>query len=178
MSRDDGILVPSDEGLNHQIADTFASIQQSDRNWAEKICGSIGANDGSIQIGFGLGKYINRNVMDGYGGISRGKEQWTVRASRQLAPNPDLTSVGPIHYEVIEPLRKIRIYLEENEIQPISFDVVFDGSAIAPFLENHKFRRQFGGYRIDNDLVRYYQVGAPEGRWLKEFIRSGVVLCG
>jgi len=166
MSRTDGLLVPSDEGMNHQITETFASIQQSDRSWAEKVCASIAAKDGSLQIGFGLGKYINRNVMDVYAGISRGKEQRTVRASRRLVPTPDLSSVGPIHYEVLEPLNKIRFCLEENETQPFSFDVVFDGSAIPPFLENHEFRRQLGGFRVDTDLVRYHQVGVPRG-WLK-----------
>ena len=64
------------------------------------------ARDGSLQLGFGLGKYTNRNVMDGYGGISRGVEQITVRASRRLAPDPERTVIGPIRYEVVEPLRK------------------------------------------------------------------------
>jgi hypothetical protein len=54
-------------------------VQQSDHSWAEKICGSIGRRDGGLQIGFGFGKYANRNVMDAYGGLSRGVEQWTVR---------------------------------------------------------------------------------------------------
>ena len=135
MSHSAGILVPSDEGLNHQIAETFATVQQSDHAWAEKICGSIGRRDGELQIGFGFGKYINRNVMDAYGGLSRVVEQWTLRASRRLAPDPDTVSVGPLHYEVLVPLAKIRVRLEPNDVQPIAFDVRFDGSAIPPFLE-------------------------------------------
>ena len=166
MTISDNALLPSDEGFNHQIADTFASVLQADRSWTEKVCLSVGANNGDIQIGFGLGKYINRNVMDAYAGVSRGVEQWTVRASRQLAPTPDLSRVGPIHYEVVEPLRKIRIALAANDTQPISFDILLDCSALPAFLENHEFRRQFGGYRTDNDLVRYHQVGVPSG-WIE-----------
>ena len=165
MSRTDAPLVPTDEGLNHQIVDTFAAVLQADRSWTEKVCLSIGAHDGSLQIGFGLGKYINRNVMDAYAGISRGVEQWAVRSSRQLAPTPDEYSVGPIHYEIVEPLKRIRVRLEENEQQPIAFDVELDCSGIPPFMENHEFRRQIGGYRTDNDLARYHQVGVPSG-WL------------
>jgi len=161
-----GTLVPSDEGLNHQIAETFAAVSQADHSWAEKICGSVMRRDGSLQLGFGFGKYINRNVMDGYGGVSRGHEQWTVRASRQLAPHPDQVTIGPISYEVVEPLEKIRIRLEQNEIQPIAFDVLFDGSMIPPFLENREVRVQPGAYRRENDLVRYHQVGVPEG-WME-----------
>ncbi len=163
MARTDAALVPTDEGFNHQIAETFGTVQQADRSWAEKVCASIAAKDGSLQLGFGLGKYINRGVMDAYAGISRGVEQRTVRASRRLAPTPDLTAVGPIHYEVIEPLNKLRFCLEENPSQTIAFDVIFDGAPFPPFLENHEFRRQLGGYRTDNDLVRYHQVGAPRG---------------
>ncbi|WP_101759866.1 hypothetical protein [Oceanicoccus sp. KOV_DT_Chl] len=165
MSRTDAPLVPTDEGLNHQIIDTFAAVLQADRSWTEKVCLSIGAKDGSVQIGFGLGKYINRNVMDAYAGVSRGVEQWTVRTSRQLAPNPDIYSVGEIHYEIVEPLKTIRVRLEESSEQPIAFDVTMDCSMIPPFLENHEFRRQLGGYRTDNDLVRYHQVGEPTG-WI------------
>jgi len=166
MSHSAGILVPSDEGLNHQIAETFATVQQSDHSWAEKICGSIGRRDGGLQIGFGFGKYTNRNVMDAYGGVSRGVEQWTLRASRRLAPDPDAVSVGPLHYEVVEPLAKVRVRLEPNDVQPIGFDVLFDGSAIPPFLEEREHRRLPGGYRIETDLVRYHQVGVPEG-WVE-----------
>ena len=57
------------------------------------------AIDGSLQIGFGFGKYTNRNVIDAYAGISRGAEQWVVRASRSLDSDPDSVNVGPIHYE-------------------------------------------------------------------------------
>jgi hypothetical protein len=166
MSRTDSMLVPSDEGFNHQIADTFAAVLQSDRSWTEKVCGSIFKKDGSLQIGWGIGKYLNRNVMDGYAGVSRGVEQWTVRASRILFPTPDVIGVGPIHYEVLEPLKKIRIRLDENDTQPIAFDIVLDGSVIPPFLENHEFRRQTFGFRTETDLCRYHQVGTARG-WLK-----------
>ena len=166
MSRTDAPLIPTDEGLNHQITETFASVLQADRSWTEKVCLSVGAHDGSLQIGFGLGKYINRNVMDAYAGVARGVEQWVVRTSRQLAPNPDEYSVSAIHYEILEPLKRIRIRLDATEEQPIAFDVELDCSGIPPFLENHEFRRQIGGYRTDNDLVRYHQVGVPTG-WVE-----------
>ncbi len=166
MSRIDAELIAADEGFNHQIAETFASVQQADRSWTEKVWASVCSKNGDISIGFGIGKYINRNVMDAAAGISRGTQQWTVRSSRQLMPTPDTTSVGPIHYQVVESFKKIRFRLDANEHQPISFDVTFDGTLLPPFLENHEFRRQFGGYRTDNDLVRYHQAGTATG-WIQ-----------
>ena len=37
MSRTDAPLVPTDEGLNHQITETFASVLQADRSWTREI---------------------------------------------------------------------------------------------------------------------------------------------
>ena len=79
-----GPLIPADESFHHQITDTFATVAQSDRSWTEKVCAMACARDGSLQLAFGMGKYPNRNVMDAYAGVSRGVEQWTVRASREL----------------------------------------------------------------------------------------------
>src|SRR5450432_330923 len=114
-----GPLIGADEQLTHQIVDTFARVGESDRSWTEKICAMAAAKDGSVQLALGLGKYPNRGVMDAWAGISRGVEQWTVRSSRGLAPDPETAHVGPIGYDVVEPLREIRFSLAANDAQPI-----------------------------------------------------------
>jgi hypothetical protein len=81
--KDIGPLLGADEGLNHQIVDTFATLSQTDMAWTEKIWVSIARTDGSLQVDFGLGKYQNRGIIDGFGGVSRGKEQWTVRGAQR-----------------------------------------------------------------------------------------------
>ena len=157
-----GPLVPADETFNHQITDTFATVSQSDRSWTEKVCAMACARDGSLQLGFGIGKYPNRDVIDAYAGISRGVEQWTVRASRALAPDHD-TRVPPIHYEVVEPMRVIRFRLEPSDIQPIAFDWTFE-AAVPPFLEDRdRHRSRPDGARVDADIVRYHQSGIAHG---------------
>ena len=96
MAIDDiGRLTAADEFLDHQIADTFASVATSDLGWTQKIWAALARKDGGMTISFGLGKYHNRNVMDGFAGISRGNEQWTVRASRRLDRDFQDISVGP-----------------------------------------------------------------------------------
>jgi hypothetical protein len=160
-----GRLVAADETLNHQITDTFATVSQSDRSWTEKICAQACARDGSLQLAFGLGKYPNRNVLDAYAGISRGVEQWTVRASRPLSADVDSLSIGPIHYEILEPLRSIRFALDANDAVPISFEWVFE-HAVPPFLEQREVHRSSDGRRIDADIVRYHQMGTARG-WVE-----------
>ena len=96
--KDIGRLLGADEGLNHQIVDTFATLSQSELAWTEKIWASLARTDGSLQVDFGLGKYQNRGIIDGFGGVSRGREQWTVRGSRVLHSAPEDMAVGPIQH--------------------------------------------------------------------------------
>jgi hypothetical protein len=160
-----GPLIAADEGFNHQIADTFATVGVSDPSWTEKVCAMAAARDGSLQLGFGLGKYLNRNVMDAYAGVSRQAEQLTVRASRHLAPEPDLTVIGPVRYEVLEPMKRVRFALDANDVQPIAFDWVFE-SVLPPTTEERTYQRSPLGYRVTAELVRYHQIGVASG-WME-----------
>jgi len=164
MSFDDiGRLTAADEFLDHQIADTFATIALPDLNWTQKIWGALVRKDGSMSVSFGLGKYHNRNVMDGFAGVARGKAQWTVRASRRLDTALQDTSVGPIRYEVVEPLKAVRFRLEPNRTQPIAFDILFEAE-LPPFFEKRNRRRVAN--RISMDLIRYHQPGRLSG-WVE-----------
>ena len=91
------------------------------------------------------------------------RSQLTVRASRKLAPSPDLTIVGPIHYEVIEPLNSVRFVLEPNDTQPLAFDWLFE-AVIPPFAEERTHLQR--DYRVMSELVRYHQIGSASG-WIE-----------
>ncbi|MFC4943608.1 hypothetical protein [Pseudonocardia sp. GCM10023141] len=159
-------LVPADELLCHQTPETFATISHADISWTEKLWGSLFARDGSLQVDVGIGKYHNRNVIDMFAGISRGKEQLTVRASRQLDLDPERVGVGPLDYEVLEPLKKVRFTLRENHMLPIRFDLTVTG-VLPPFLESKDAQREPHGFRIQSDLLRYHQSSTVSGRiWI------------
>lgn len=161
-----GPLVPADEMLLHQITDTFASVGQTDPSWTEKVWCTAAAIDGSLQVTFGVGKYVNRGIFDGFAGVARGVEQWTLRASRELAPHPDLLAVGPLEYEIVEPLRSVRFSLGANEHVPVSFDVVFDGD-VPPAIDLPLWpTRSADGYRLADNVVRYHQCGVARG-WIE-----------
>ena len=70
--------------------------------------------------------------------------RWTAIPSRSRS--------GPIHYQIVEPLQSIRIWLEPNEAQAIAFDIVF--RAVAPcVVEDSEDRRDSHGYRRQTDLA-------------------------
>lgn len=154
-------LIAADESLNHQIVDTFASVGTADHSWTEKIWFTLMRKDAKLQIELGIGKYPNRNILDGFAGIARGVEQRTVRASRELAPAFEDTSVGPIRYQVVEPFRKMRLTLAANDAQPLQFDLMFN-DRLPPFLEGRDVQYEAGG-RSSSDVVRYHQAGTVSG---------------
>lgn len=160
-----GPLIAADEGFTHQVVDTFASVGCSDLDWAEKVCGMVAARDGSLQVGFGFGKYTNRNVVDAYGGISRGVAQWTVRASRRLSADVDTIDAGPLKYTVLEPLQRVRVQCLANAAQPLSFDLELRG-AVPCRVEDREDRRTPEGYRHTANQLRYHQTGTVQG-WIE-----------
>lgn len=149
----------------HQITDTFASVSQSDLSWTEKVWAMAADTAGSVQLVFGLGVYPNRGVTDAFGGVSRGVEQWTVRASTRLGRDSTDTAVGPLRYEVLEPFERVRFSLGESRYAPIAFEWLFEG-AVPPVLENREVHRGASGRRVAADIVRYHQVGTASG-WVE-----------
>jgi hypothetical protein len=160
--KDIGALRGADEGLNHQIADTFATVSESDLAWTEKIWASLASIDGSLQVDFGLGRYHNRGIIDGFAGVSRGREQWTVRGSRELSSAPEELGIAPIQYEIIEPLKQVRFRLEPNDVQPVSFDVTLS-AVTPPFFEDRNLVRNRTTGRVEVNVIRYHQGGWASG---------------
>ena len=79
------------------------------------------------QLGFGLGKYTNRSVIDAYAGVSRGIEQWTVRASRALAPDAGAPPAsGRSATRCSSRCRSVRFALDPNDVLPVSFEWTFE----------------------------------------------------
>src|ERR1700691_6268909 len=84
---DDGVAMPTsiapligaDEYLIHQIPNTLATVHTADHSWAEKIWATLIRKDAGLQVNFGLGKYTNRSLIDGFAGVFRGVEQRTIR---------------------------------------------------------------------------------------------------
>ena len=165
----DGPLVSADEWFSHQIVETQAYVAHADRSWTEKVCAMAAARDGSLQVGFGVGKYTNRNVFDGYASVSRGREQWTVRASRRLADAPDGWVPGPSRTgswnrcagsgSPVCLLRGRRCRCRSRSTGPSRLSP-------PPVLEARDHTRARGAFRLDTELLRYHQSGLAEG-WVE-----------
>lgn len=157
------MLTKYDEFLCHQIGETFDTVGESSLNFAERIHFPDFEISGKFMIDCGFGVYPNRNVMEGFTCVSIGDQELRyVRASRELRPNIDEVKVGPLSWEVIEPFKKLRCKLDENEYG-VSFDVVAEGR-YPPSDWTRGFVRHAG--QILSSGWIYFQMGRLSG-WLK-----------
>jgi len=156
-------LTAADEHFNHQIVNTHAAVGTPDRAWTEKAWFTLMRKDAQLQVNFGLGKYTNRNIVDGFAGVQIGTQQRTVRASRVLAADVDSVNVGPLGYEVVEPYKAIKLTLAKNDAQPIRFDLTFHATMPA-FFENRDVVVHEG--RTASDVIRFHQPGTVSG-WIE-----------
>jgi hypothetical protein len=154
------MLTPLDDYLGHQTPDTNDRVATSDRNFYDRYYFNAHTIEGDAFLVVAMGLYPNVGVIDAFATVViDNKTQYSVRASRELGSDRMSTKVGPIGVEVIEGLRKMRVYAEPSE-HPLSFDLVFEG-ATAPYEEPHFFRRS--GNRVLMDYTRLTQTGRWSG---------------
>lgn len=157
------MLTKYDEFVCHQIVATFDSVETSAREWTERLWFCAHDITGKLILVAGFGFYPNRNIIDAFACLAvEGKTQHNVRASRELRPRIDEVEVGPFSYEVIEPLRRVRWILADNE-HNLSYDIEFEATMLA-----HEEEPQIGRFRgrVEENVKRYFQVGQPSG-WMK-----------
>ena len=160
------MLTPLDDYLVHQTPETVDLVVTSDRNFYDRYYFNAHTLDGNAFLVVAMGLYPNIGVIDAFATIViDGKTQYAVRASRELGSDRMNTKVGPIGVEVIEGLRKMRVYCEPNE-HGLSFDMTFEGTTF-PCQEPHFFRRI--GNRVMMDYTRLTQ----NGRWTGTLTAAG-----
>jgi hypothetical protein len=153
------VLTAHDEYMCHQTVKSFEDVESTDRNWTEKSYLVIFDTSGTVMVTAGMGKYINRNVMDGFAAVALRDRIYNVRASRELRPELDAIKVGPIDWQIVEPPLKNRVVLSDNEVG-IHFDVTYE-SDYWPIVGKPGLRRN-NGY-TDNHTIRYFQPGRGYG---------------
>lgn len=153
----------------HQTPEPIAHPQSSDRNVYDRTFFNGYSPDGSAFFGIGIAIYPHRRVMDcAFSVVSAGGRQHAFFASR-LAPleRTDM-QVGPFRLEVVEPLRRARVVLDDNE-SGLGCDLTFSTRTSA-IQEARQIL--WDGTRKVMDATRFAQFGRwtgsvshPDGSW-------------
>lgn len=143
------MLTKGDEYPVHQTPEPIA-FSGTDRNFYDRYFFCAYQPDGSGYCATAFGVYPHLNVADAHFSVVRDGVQHCIHASRILAFERMDLAVGPVRIEVIEPLKTIRLIVENHE--GVSADLVFDGRS-EPIQEPRFTKRN--GTRLLMDVTRF-----------------------
>jgi hypothetical protein len=152
------MLTKYDEYPVHQVPYPFSYVPSTDYAWDEGYYFGVFSPEDMVFLAVGFRINPNTDMIGGYAMINVAGQQHTLRFSRCWRREIDL-HVGPFRMEVVEPLRLIRLVLDENDSE-LAFNLLWEGTSPA-FLEEHHLAVNRG--RRTTDLTRYSQPGAAAG---------------
>lgn len=133
------MLTRADDFPVHQTPEPVAHAM-SDRNFYDRYFFSVLAPDASQYVAVAFGMYPNLDVADAHVAVVRDGAETCLHASRHLASERLDLRVGPIAIEVLEPLRRVRVTVDDTD--GIALDVTFDGRAFP--IEEPRFIHRVG----------------------------------
>ena len=143
----------------HQTATPIAHPDTGDRNAYDRYWFNGFQDDGEFYFGIGAARYPNLGILDCGFSIVRDGEQHAFHGSRRAPLEPTDVSVGPFRIDVIEPMRRIRVTLAENETG-ISADLMFTARTACIEEGRQTLARS---PRLIMDVTRFAQFGRWEG---------------
>jgi hypothetical protein len=156
------VLVNFDEYPLHQITASFAGVAGSDPSWNDGHYVCLADQAGNVCLTSNVRLYSNNDVMDGFVCIRHAGKQYNIRVSRRLRPALDDFRVGPLRLEILEPMRAIRLVLEENDYA-IALDVTCRGATV-PYEDPTEVTRVDG--RLIGERMTYELTGKCTG-WVQ-----------
>jgi len=151
-------LTPYDEFPVHQAAHPFSYIPSTDYNWDDGYYFGVFSPEDGVFLATGARVNPNSDMIGGYALLNVRGHQTTLRFNRAWRRDFNL-KIGPWRVEFVEPLRQLRLVLEEND-SGMTFDLLWTGSSPA-FLEEHHVATNRG--RRTTDQTRYSQPGFAQG---------------
>lgn len=156
------MLTRGDDYPLHQTPEPVA-FSGTDRNFYDRyFFNGYHKESGDNFFAVALGVYPNLNVMDASFCVIHKGVQHNLHASRALGMERMDTSVGPITIEVVEPLKTLRVHVDDPE-RGIAAELTFQARCM-PYKEPRFTFRQ--GPRTLFDYTRLTQNGAYTG-WIE-----------
>jgi hypothetical protein len=151
-------ISPLDEFPLHQAPLPLAWANSSDRNFYDRSYFNAHDRTGEIMVITGLGYYPNLGTKDAFVLVARDGKQTAVHLSDLIDQDRMNPRVGNYRIEVPDPLKKVRIVLEETE--GMSLDLTWEGTCDVVQEQPHVLR---SGSRVTLDAQRFAQLGSWSG---------------
>ena len=144
----------------HQTPEPIAHPATSDRNVYDRTWFNGYTPDGSAYFGIGMAVYPHRGILDcAFSVVERGGRQHCFYGSRRAPNERTEMQVGPFRLEIVEPMRRARVTLDDND-SGIACELEFSART-APIQEGRQILWQ--GSRRAMDATRFAQFGRWQG---------------
>jgi hypothetical protein len=144
----------------HQTPDPLAVPATSDHNFYDRTWFNGYTADGEAYFGIGMAIYPHKGILDAaLSTVRAGGHQHSFFASGRAPGERTDMSVGPFRIEVAEPMRTMRVILDENATG-IACDLTFE-TRTAPIQEARQ--TLWAGTRRVMDATRFDQFGRWSG---------------
>lgn len=144
----------------HQTPEPLAHLASSDRNAYDRTWFNGYAPDGSYYFGVGMAIYPHRGILDcAFSVVRPGGLQHCFYGSRRAPAERTEMEVGPFRLEVVEPMRRTRLIIDDNSTG-LSCDLTFSARTAA--IQEAR-QTLWVGTRRAMDSTRFDQFGRWSG---------------
>ena len=144
----------------HQTPEPVAHLATSDRNAYDRTWFNGYSSEGTKYFGIGMAIYPHRGVQDcAFSTVEAGGRQHCFFGSRRAPLERTDMQVGPFRIEIVEPLRRTRVILDDNP-SGVACDLTFSART-SPIEEARQ--TMWSGARRSMDATRFDQFGRWSG---------------
>jgi hypothetical protein len=154
------VITGFDDFPVHQTALPVAAPATSDRNAYGRYWFGATHRDGRFMVEAAFGRYPHLGVVDAHLSIVKDGVQHAFHVSGAAPADPVDTTAGPFRLEIVEPMRRLRIVVADNETG-ITADLEWR-SRVGALEEDHTVMRDGLGRAIV-DMSRFLQFGTWAG---------------
>ena len=155
-----GMLNKLDDYPIHQTPEPIAHLASSDRNAYDRTWFNGYSPDGAYYFGVGMAIYPHRGILDcAFSVVTRDGRQHCFFGSRRAPTERTEMQVGPFRLEILEPMKRTRLVLDDNETG-LSCDLTFS-TRTASIQEARQ--TLWSGTRRAMDATRFDQFGRWSG---------------
>jgi hypothetical protein len=153
------ILSRFDDYPIHQTTEPLKVPATTDRHAYDRYWFNGFTDDGELFFGIAAAVYPNLGIMDCALSIVHGGVQHSFHASRRAPDDPSVVEVGPFRIDIIEPMKSLRVTLDDNETG-ISGQLDWIART-ASFAEGHQRSARPG--MLHMEATRFNQFGFWDG---------------
>jgi hypothetical protein len=154
------VLNKLDDFPIHQTPEPIAVPFTSDRNVYDRTWFNGYSADGSYYFGIGMAIYPHRKILDcAFSIVERGGRQHCFYGSRRAPIERTEMQVGPFRLEILEPMRRARVVLDDNATG-LACDLTFSARTAA--IQEAR-QTLWSGERRVLDSTRFDQFGRWSG---------------